>query len=77
MAQQSAWIEVSSIPSTWPTQVCALKTYNHRSILTGQLGIVLLTDVILAVLPVPLVWTLQVPTRVKFSLIVILGLGFM
>jgi hypothetical protein len=37
----------------------------------------IVTDTILAVLPVPLVWKLQLNKRAKNTLIVILGLGFL
>ena len=37
----------------------------------------IVTDIILAVLPVPLVWNLQLSKRAKTTLIVILGLGFL
>jgi hypothetical protein len=37
----------------------------------------IVTDIILAVLPVPLVWNLQLNKRTKTTLTVILGLGFL
>ena len=37
----------------------------------------IVTDIILAVLPVPLVWNLQLNKRTKATLTVILGLGFL
>jgi len=37
----------------------------------------IVTDIILAVLPVPVVWNLQLNKRTKATLIVILGLGFL
>lgn len=36
-----------------------------------------LTDVLFAVLPVPMIWTLKINTRTKISLIGILSLGFL
>ena len=37
----------------------------------------IVTDIVLAVIPVPLIWTLQVNKRTKASLIFILTLGFL
>ncbi|KAF2744763.1 hypothetical protein M011DRAFT_407778 [Sporormia fimetaria CBS 119925] len=49
-------------------------TYRNIAFANSITNIV--TDIVLAVMPVPLVWTLQVNKRTKASLILILGLGF-
>jgi hypothetical protein len=41
------------------------------------LAVNIVTDIILAVLPVPLVWNLQLNQRTKATLTMILGLGFL
>lgn len=47
-------------------------------ILTEWVAVVnILTDVLFATMPIPLVWQLQLNTRTKLSLITILSLGYL
>ncbi|KAF2267549.1 hypothetical protein CC78DRAFT_541507 [Lojkania enalia] len=52
----------------------SLTAYRNMALFNNITNI--LTDIVLALLPVPLIWTLQVNKRTKASLIFILGLGF-
>jgi hypothetical protein len=52
-----------------------LNTYRNIAFVNSITNIV--TDIVLAVMPIPLIWRLQVNKRTKASLIFILGLGFL
>ncbi|KAF2477036.1 uncharacterized protein BDR25DRAFT_192035, partial [Lindgomyces ingoldianus] len=52
----------------------SLTTYRNIALFNSITNI--LTDIILALMPIPLIWTLQVNKRTKASLIFILSLGF-
>ncbi|KAF2279120.1 uncharacterized protein EI97DRAFT_371657 [Westerdykella ornata] len=51
-----------------------ITTYRNIAVTNSVINIV--TDIVLALMPVPLVWRLQVNKRTKISLVLILGLGF-
>ncbi|CAG8957344.1 hypothetical protein HYFRA_00010770 [Hymenoscyphus fraxineus] len=67
------------ITSNWdfsvPAQCFDLGTFKAIGMFNSTV-VNIFTDVLLACLPIPVVWTLQVNKRTKISLVVVLGLGF-
>ena len=56
------------------------RVISWQSALTSTDGLIvvnIVTDVVFALLPIPVVWKLQVNKRTKITLTVILGLGFL
>ena len=52
-------------------------SHGHEVPLRIMTGINIITDVLFATLPIPVVWNLQVNTRTKMTLIGILSLGYL
>ncbi|KAF2796640.1 hypothetical protein K505DRAFT_202661, partial [Melanomma pulvis-pyrius CBS 109.77] len=59
---------------TGTARCLSLTTYRNIALVNSIINI--LTDIVLALMPVPLIWTLQLNKRTKASLIFILSLGF-
>ena len=64
----------SSFPKEVNSQTFAASTADCLSIVTA---FSILTDFILAALPVVIVWNVQISTRTKVSLCLLMGLGVM
>ena len=75
--------ELQNVSRIKPTQSLAYSTAVSPTLNIGglpvdiYLGTNIATDVLLATLPIPKVWKLQVNVRTKISLIAILSLGFL
>lgn len=73
---QAAW-EANLRPPPFGTgsaKCYSMDTFRNLGLMNSSFNIV--TDVLFAALPIPLIWQLQLNTRTKVSLIVILSLGW-
>jgi hypothetical protein len=70
------------VPAFWDTDLRKLPTTHCYSITAFtkiglmNTGINIATDVLLATLPIPIIWTLRISRRQKVALIGVLSLGF-
>lgn len=70
------------VPAFWDTDLRALPTTKCYSIVAFtkiglmNTGINITTDVLLATLPIPIIWSLQINGRQKIALIGVLSLGY-
>ncbi|KAK1574022.1 uncharacterized protein LY79DRAFT_524717 [Colletotrichum navitas] len=63
------------ISAFWDPRVPKPKCLNQRKLFIADLSLAILTDVIIVVLPIPLLWGLRLPLRKKVKILTLLGAG--
>ncbi|OHW94173.1 integral membrane protein [Colletotrichum incanum] len=63
------------ISSFWNPRTSNPKCLNQRKIFIADLSLAIITDFIILVLPIPLLWGLRMPLRKKLKILTLLGAG--